>query len=169
MIRDSRKRPPTSSVFYMNPPQHAVFCVRREDRDSSTRPAVLPLSTGSPWNSVVTYAALDVKAGKVQGMTAARHTSQGFVAFLERLAAVPLGRQIHVRLDNLTAHKTKGVELFLAAHSKVRFHFKPTYSSWLNQVELWFAKTQRDVISRGVFTSGADLGKKLRKIAGTAY
>src|SRR5262249_37167672 len=51
----------------------------------------LPLSTGSPWNSVAIYAALDVKAGKVQGMTAARHTSQDFVALLERLAAVPLG------------------------------------------------------------------------------
>jgi DDE superfamily endonuclease len=45
----------------------------------------------------------------------------------------------------------------------VRFHFTPTYSSWLNQVKLWFAKIQRDVIRRGVFTSVADLGKKLRR------
>ena len=43
-----------------------------------------------------------------------------------------------------------------------RFHFTPTYSSWLNQVELWFAKIQRDVISRGIFTSVADLARKLR-------
>ena len=55
------------------------------------------------------------------------------------------------------------VEEFLAQHPKVRFHFTPTYSSWLNQVELWFAKIQRDVISRGVFTSVADLARKLRK------
>jgi transposase len=66
-------------------------------------------------------------------------------------------------LDNLSAHKTKAVEEFLAQHPKVRFHFTPTYSSWLNQVELWFAKIQRDVISRGVFTSVADLARKLRK------
>jgi transposase len=55
------------------------------------------------------------------------------------------------------------VEEFLAQHPKVRFHFTPTYSSWLNQVELWFAKIQRDVISRGVFTSVADLARKLHK------
>lgn len=48
----------------------------------------------------------------------------------------------------------------------MRFHFTPTYSSWLNQVELWFAKIQRDVIARGVFTSVADLGNKLRKYIG---
>jgi hypothetical protein len=52
---------------------------------------------------------------------------------------------------------------FLRLTPKVRFHFTPTYSSWLNQVELWFAKIQRDVIARGVFTSVADLGNKLRK------
>jgi transposase len=56
----------------------------------------------------------------------------------------------------------------LGATSQVRFHFTPTYSSWLNQVELWFAKIQRDVISRGVFTSVADLARKLRKYAKSA-
>ena len=66
-------------------------------------------------------------------------------------------------LDNLSAHKTKDVERFLIQHPQVHFHFTPSYSSWLNQVELWFAKIQRDVISRGVFTSVADLGNKLRK------
>ena len=66
-------------------------------------------------------------------------------------------------LDNLSAHKTKEVEQFLAEHPRVNFHFTPTYSSWLNQLELWFAKIQRDVIARGVFTSVADLGNKLRK------
>ena len=64
--------------------------------------------------------------------------------------------------DNLSAHKTPTVEEFLAQHPKLRFHFTPTYS-WLNQVELWFSKIQRDVIRRGVFTSVADLARKLRK------
>ncbi len=69
-----------------------------------------------------------------------------------------MGQEIHVVLDNLSAHKTKDVDRFLVQHPQVRFHFTPTYSSWLNQVELWFAKIQRDVIRRGVFTSVADLG-----------
>lgn len=102
--------------------------------------------------------------GQVQGMTAGRHTSKEFVAFLEGL--VPRTRwakEIHVVLDNLSAHKTKDVERFLEEHPQVRFHFTPTYSSWLNQVELWFAKIQRDVIRRGVFTSVADPGNKLRR------
>ena len=63
-------------------------------------------------------------------------------------------------LDNLSAHKTSAVEQFLEEHPKVRFH-SPTYSSWLNQVELWFAKIEHDVIVRGVFTSVADLRRKL--------
>jgi transposase len=63
--------------------------------------------------------------------------------------------------DNLSAHKTDKVNLFLANHPNVHMHFTPTYSSWLNQVELWFAKIQRDVIARGVFTSVKDLEKKL--------
>jgi transposase len=55
------------------------------------------------------------------------------------------------------------VEEFLRNHPRVRFHFTPTYSSWLNQVELWFAKIQRDVIDRGVFTSVSDQARKLRR------
>jgi transposase len=55
------------------------------------------------------------------------------------------------------------VEEFLTAHPKVQLHFTPTYSSWLNQVELWFAKIERDVIARGVFTSTADLKRKLMR------
>ena len=74
-----------------------------------------------------------------------------------------MAKEIHLVLDNLSAHKTNDVERFLAEHPQVRFHFTPTYSSWLNQVELWFAKIQRDVITRGIFTSVADLGNKLRK------
>ena len=69
----------------------------------------------------------------------------------------------HYLLDNLSAHKTEAVREFLARNPRVHFHFTPTYSSWLNQVELWFAKIQRDVIARGVFTSVADLAHKLMK------
>src|SRR6516164_9847703 len=60
-------------------------------------------------------------------------------------------------------HKTKQVSEFLDRHANVHLHFTPTYSSWLNQVELWFARIERDVIARGVFTSVPDLRQKLMR------
>jgi transposase len=66
-------------------------------------------------------------------------------------------------LDNLSTHKTQKVRTFLAAHPNVQLHFTPTYSSWLNQVELWFAKIERDVLARGIFGSVADLKKKIMR------
>jgi transposase len=100
----------------------------------------------------------------VEGKTARRHTSADFIDFLtDVIGQAKWAREIHIVLDNLSAHKTHAVETFLLEHPKVRFHFTPTYSSWLNQVELWFAKIQRDVIARGVFTSVADLARKVRK------
>ena len=84
----------------------------------------------------------------------ARHTSRDFVAFLEEVVSLcPRRQEIHIILDNLAAHKTQLVREFLACHPRVQFHFTPTYSSWLNQVELWFAKIERQVIARGIFTS----------------
>src|ERR1700730_13004322 len=62
----------------------------------------------------------------------------------------PRGKEIHVIADNLSAHKSQPVKNFLETHRKVHLHFTPTYSSWLNQVELWFSKIERDVIARGV-------------------
>jgi len=98
----------------------------------------------------------------VLGKTAARHTSAEFVAFLTDIVMnQPRGKQIHVIADNLSAHKTERVEEFLECHRNVHLHFTPTYSSWLNQIELWFAKIERDVIARGVFTAVSDLKRKL--------
>jgi transposase len=134
---------------------------------------VLPLSPGRAerhsfeyyrHRTLSLYAALNVKTRAVHGMTAARHTSVEFITFFTGLVErAEHAREIHVVLDNLSAHKTKDVEQFLADYPQVRFHFTPTYSTWLNQVEPWFAKIQRDVIVRGVLTSVADLGNKLRK------
>lgn len=64
-------------------------------------------------------------------------------------------------MDNFSAHKTDLVKRFLQYHSNVRLHFTPTYSSWLNQVESWFSRLQREVIDRGIFTSVADLKRKI--------
>jgi transposase len=110
------------------------------------------------------YAAFNTKTGEVLGKTAARHTSAEFVAFLTDIVAnQPRGKDIHVIADNLSAHKSLPVKEFLSTHPKVHLHFTPTYSSWLNQVELWFAKIERDVIARGVFTSVTDLKRKLMR------
>lgn len=162
--------------LYLNPPQHAaVFCVDEKTAIQALDrlDPVLPLSPGRAerhgfeyyrHGTLSLYAALEVKTGNVHGMTAPRHTAAEFIAFLDGLVArTKWTKEIHIVLDNLSAHKTKDVALFLANNPQVHFHFTPTYSSWLNQVELWFAKIQRDVISRGVFTSVADLGNKLRK------
>jgi transposase len=108
------------------------------------------------------YAALDVKTGKVQGKTAERHTSAEFVDFLEQVVAGYKPQQeIHIILDNLSAHKTSQVEEFLKRNPNAKPHFTPTYSSWLNQVEIWFARLEREVIARGIFTSVQDLSRKL--------
>jgi transposase len=86
------------------------------------------------------------------------------VAFLTDIVVnQPRGKEIHVIADNLSAHKSRTVTDFLKAHPKVHLHFTPTYSSWLNQVELWFGKIERDVIARGVFTSVSDLKRKLMR------
>jgi transposase len=134
---------------------------------------VLPLSPGRAerhgfeyfrHGTLSLYAAFNTKTGEVLGKTAQRHTSAEFVAFLTDIVANQRkGKEIHVIADNLSAHKIKWVDEFLAQHSNIHLHFTPTYSSWLNQVELWFAKIERDVIARGVFTSVADLKRKLMR------
>ena len=83
-----------------------------------------------------------------------------FVAFLgEVLSTQATAQELHVICDNVSSHKTPAVQAFLAEHANVTMHYTPTYSSWLNQVENWFARIQRDVITRGVFTSVEDLDK----------
>ena len=110
------------------------------------------------------YAALDVRSGKIHGKTAARHTSDEFVDFLQQVVASCKPKQeIHVILDYLSTQKTQEVASFLQEHPKVRLHFTPTYSSWLNQVEIWFSRIQREVIARGIFTSVRDLSRKLMR------
>jgi hypothetical protein len=61
----------------------------------------------------------------------------------------------------LSAHKTKQLERFQERNPRVNLHFTPTYSSWFNQVEIWFARLEREAIARGIFTSVKDLSRKL--------
>jgi transposase len=162
--------------LYLNPPQHAaVFCVDEKTAIQALdrKDPVLPLSPGRAerhgfeyyrHGTLSLYAAFNTSTGEVLGKTATRHTSAEFVAFLTDIVThQPRGKEIHVIADNLSTHKTKQVAAFLEEHPRVHMHFTPTYSSWLNQVELWFAKIERDVIARGVFTSVADLKRKLMR------
>jgi len=162
--------------LYLRPPQHAaVFCIDEKTAIQALDrlDPVLPLSPGRAerhgfeyyrHGTLSLYAALNTATGCVHGKTAARHTSREFVAFLEEVVSrCPRRQRIHIILDNLSAHKTHAVHDFLEQNPRVQFHFTPTYSSWLNQVELWFAKIERDVIARGIFTSVPDLARKLRR------
>src|SRR5271156_4540521 len=142
--------------LYLRPPQHAaVFCVDEKTAIQALDrlDPVLPLSPGRAerhgfeyyrHGTLSLYAALNTKSGKVLGQTAAHHTTEEFVAFLGQIVALqPKGREIHIIADNLSAHKTRRVAQFLADHPKLHLHFTPTYSSWLNQVELWFGRIER--------------------------
>ncbi|MGC1967612.1 MAG: IS630 family transposase [Candidatus Acidiferrales bacterium] len=154
--------------LYLNPPQHAaVFCV-----DEKTLDPVLPLSPSRAerhgfeyyrHGTLSLYAALDTQSGNVLGKTAARHTSQQFVEIFTEVVERAPAREGRIILDNLSAHKSQVVRDLLATHPNVHFHFTPTYSSWLNQVEIWISKVERDVIAHGIFTSVKDLARKLRR------
>jgi len=162
--------------LYLNPPQHAaVFCIDEKSAiqalDRLDRR--LPLSPGRAerhgfeyyrHGTLSLFAALNPKTGQVMGETAPRHTSAEFVSFLRKVVATcPSNQPVHIILDNLSIHKAPPVREFLAEHPNVQFHHTPTYSSWLNQVEIWFARLQRDVIDRGIFTSVGDLRHKIMR------
>ncbi len=162
--------------LYLKPPQHAaVFCV---DEKTSIQALdrldpVLPLSPGRAerhgfeyyrHGTLSLFAALETNTGTILGKTVQRHTSAEFVAFLSDLVAQqPAGREIHVIADNFSAHKTQRVRDFLAEHPNLTLHYTPTYASWLNQIELWFSKIERDLIARGIFTSVGDLARKITR------
>jgi transposase len=159
--------------LYLNPPEKAaVFCVDEKTAIQAldrTQPA-LPLRSGQPERHSVEYvrhgtvsllAALEVHTGKVQGRCVARHTSEEFVRFLDEAVVGQRRKKIHLILDNLSAHKTAAVRAWLERHPQVQFHFTPTYSSWLNQVEIWLGMITRDCIRRGIFRSVPELVSKM--------
>jgi transposase len=162
--------------LYLNPPQHAaVFAVDEKTAIQALDrlDPVLPLGPGRAerhgfeyyrHGTLSLYAALNTKTGEIVGQTVPRHTSEAFVEFLgEIVASQRRRREIHVIVDNLSAHKTTRVQRFLDEHPTVHLHFTPTYASWLNQVELWFGKIERDLLARGIFTSVPDLARKIRR------
>jgi len=162
--------------LYLQPPEHAVvFCVDEKTAIQALdrRDRQLPLSLGRAEShgfeykrngTLSLFAALNTATGEVVGKTAQRHTSEQFVQFLEEIVADhDEDQQIHVICDNVSSHKTALVQTWLLLTPNVHIHYTPTYSSWLNQVEIWFAKIQRDVIARGIFPSTKDLDKKIMR------
>lgn len=159
--------------LYLNPPTHGVvLCIDEKSHIQALdrRQPVLPLRLGQPerhsfeylrHGTLSLYAALEVTSGQVRGQCVPRHSSVEFVGFLDHATRGYGRKEIHVIVDNLSAHKTAAVQAWLAKHPRVHLHYTPTYSSWLNQVELWFSKLERDCIERGIFTSTLDLKRKL--------
>jgi len=104
------------------------------------------------------FAALDIATGEVIGHCQKRHRQQEFVRFLDRIErTAPAELEVHLVLDNYATHKTPKVAAWFQKHPRYHLHFTPTSSSWLNQVERWFAKITEQRIRRGVFKSVDEL------------
>ena len=156
--------------LYIDPPAHAVVLSFDEKSQiqalDRTQPG-LPLKKGRcgtmthdyKRNGTTTlFAALNVLDGSVIGQCMQKHRHQEFIRFLNRIeATVPVGKVVHVILDNYAAHKHPKVLEWLARHPRFTFHFTPTSASWLNAVEGFFAILAKPRLKRGVFHSVVDL------------
>jgi len=159
--------------LYLNPPDNAVvFCVDEKTAIQALDrlQPLLPLKNGliekrgfeyERKGVSSLYAALDVATGKVIGECSPRHRSVDLVRFLDKVVRGRGNQEMHLIMDNLSAHKTKTVAEWLGRHHNVTIHFTPTYSSWLNQVEIWFSIITSKCIRRGSFLSVADMVKKI--------
>jgi len=161
--------------LYLNPPEQAVVvCLDEKSQVQAldrTAP-ILPLLPGTPQRAThdyarhgVTnlYAALDVASGKVISQMTPRHRAVEFKRFLAQVdRAVPAGLDLHVICDNSSTHKTPAIQRWLLAHPRVHLHFTPTYSSWLNLVERWFAELTSKWLRRGTHRSVAELQQSIQ-------
>src|ERR1700722_18406208 len=106
--------------------------------------------------------ALNVLNGAVLATCKPRHRHQEFLSFLREIdTAVPAELDVHCIVDNYGSHKHPKVKAWLAAHPRWHMHFIPTYSSWLNQVERFFALITDKAIRRGSFSSVKQLIKRI--------
>lgn len=156
--------------LYLNPPDKAmVLCVDEKSQIQAldrTQP-LLPMGIGYAegithdyvrHGTTTLFAALDIATGKVLSQCKRRHRHQEYLLFLKHIDTnVPKDLNIHLVVDNYATHKHPKVKRWLAAHPRYRVHFTPTYSSWLNQVEIWFNIITQRAIRRGTFRSVKDL------------
>ena len=97
------------------------------------------------------FAALQVATGRIMAAHSKRRRRVEFLGFMDSLVATFQDRELHVILDNLNTHKKN--ERWLKKHPKVHFHFTPTRSSWLNQIETWFSILQGQSLNGASFTA----------------
>jgi len=160
--------------LYLNPPENAlVLCVDEKSQCQAlerSQPA-LPLGFGYAegythdylrHGTLTLFAALDIATGGVIAQAKKRHRHQEFLQFLRHIdASTPPELDVHVIVDNYSTHKHQKVRAWLARRPRYHFHFTPTYSSWLNQVETWFGIITRKAIRRGSFRSAKELAEKI--------
>lgn len=160
--------------LYLNPPDHAVvLCVDEKSQIQAldrTAP-LLPLRPGQAERRTHDYrrhgttslfAALDAKSGNVIGQTHRRHRSLEFRKFLDRIdESVPPPLEVHIIMDNYGTHKTPLVRAWFAKRPRYHVHFTPTYGSWLNLVERWFAELTSKQIRRGAHRSVSELERAM--------
>src|SRR5712692_760544 len=109
------------------------------------------------------FTALNVLDGSVITQCKPRHRHQEFLSFLNHLDRnVPAQLAVHLIADNYATHKHPRVKAWLARHPRYQIHYTPTYASWLNQVERWFALITQQAIRRGSFRSVRELVRKDR-------
>jgi transposase len=156
--------------LYLNPPECAVvLCVDEKSQIQAldrTAP-ILPLLPTTPQRrshdytrhgTTNLYAALNLASGMVISQLTPRHRAIEFKRFLVRIdAVVPVGLDVHVICDNSSTHKTPEIRRWLLRHPRFHLHFTPTYSSWLNLVERWFAELTSKWLQRGTHRSVAEL------------
>ena len=161
--------------LYLDPPQAAlVLCVDEKSQIQAldrTAPS-LPLLATTPARRTHDYvrhgttslfAALDVVSGKVISATHRRHRHQEFLKFLRTIdRSVPAGLEVHLVCDNYGTHKTPEIKRWLLRHPRFHLHLTPTYSSWLNLVERWFAELTTRKLRRSAHRSVAELEADLR-------
>src|SRR6266849_4566417 len=156
--------------LYLNPPEHAaVFCVDEKPQIQalSRSQPILPMLPGQAERRTHDYkrhgttslfAALDIATGSVIGKCWPRHRAIEFRKFLNQIdRAVPADVTVHLVLDNYATHKTKEIQAWFLRHPRYHLHFTPTHSSWLNQVERWFALLSQRQIKRGSHYSVREL------------
>jgi putative transposase len=162
--------------LYLNPPDHAlVLCVDEKSQCQAlerTQP-VLPMGLGYVegvthdyirHGTTTLFAALDIANGSVLTQCKSQHRHQEFLSFLRHIdSSVPAHLDVHLICDNYATHKHARVRAWLARHPRFHLHFTPTYSSWLNQVERWFALITNQAIRRGSFDSVRDLKRKIEE------
>src|SRR5438477_6461502 len=162
--------------LYMNPPDHAlVFCVDEKSQNQAldrTQP-LLPLRPGQLERGTHDYkrhgttslfAALELKTSRVIGQLHRRHRSREFREFLDVIEAqVPAELEVHIIVDNYGTHKTAIIRKWFAKRPRFHVHFTPTYGSWINLVERWFAELTNKRIRRGAFRSVKELEAALRE------